>query len=50
MKQYISANQATGKNDSERIQAAISMAKADGTNAVCIPKYNERTGEDLLGN
>lgn len=47
MKQYISANQATGKNDSERIQAAISMAKADGTNAVCIPKYNERTGEDL---
>ena len=47
MKTYISPNQTIGKTDSESIQAAISLAKKQQMNAVCIPKYNERTGKEL---
>ena len=47
MKPYISPNQTIRETDSASIRAAIALAKEQQINAVCIPKHNERTGEDL---
>lgn len=47
MNAYITPNQTVKQSDSESIRAAIVLAKETKINAVCIPKHNERTGEDL---
>ena len=47
MKEYITPNQTIQDCDSASIRAAIALAKESGTNAVRIPKHNDRTGEDL---
>ena len=43
----VSPNDVSGSTDSDRIEAAITAAISSGENEVVIPKYNQRTGEDI---
>ena len=43
----IQAEKTSGATDAEQIQNAIAEAKKSGTNRVCIPRHNDRTGADI---
>lgn len=43
----IQAEKTSGATDAEQIQNAITEAKKSGTNRVCIPRHNDRTGADI---
>lgn len=43
----ITPNDVAGSSDSERIENAIAAALADGSNKVVIPRYNERSGQNI---
>ena len=45
IKQFITPNDTFGNDDSESIQRAVELAKAQNLNKVVIPRINARTGE-----
>ena len=47
MLSYVCPNQTKGVSDSDSIQRAVRLAAENGTRCVLIPKYNERTGENV---